>query len=43
MSPWLSANPAVVRFRRIMSLALMVRLSILLVAAYLVLTYVKGA
>ena len=43
MSPWLSTHPAVLRFRRIMALSLAVRLAILLVAAYIVLHFVKGA
>jgi len=37
-----SANPAVARFRRVMSLSLAVRLAVLLVAAYLIVTYLGG-
>jgi hypothetical protein len=43
MSPWRSVHPPVLKFRRIMALSLAVRLTILLVAAYVVLHYVKGA
>ncbi|HEV8049312.1 MAG TPA: hypothetical protein VGP88_01830 [Thermoplasmata archaeon] len=42
MWPSPSANPAVARFRRVMSLSLAVRLAVLLVAVYLILAYVGG-
>jgi hypothetical protein len=43
MSPWRSANPAVVKFRRVQFLSLALRLTVLLLAVYLVLHFVKGA
>jgi hypothetical protein len=43
MSPWLSAHPAVLRFRRIMALSLMIRIAVLIVAADIILHFVKGA
>jgi hypothetical protein len=42
MWPQRNANPAVARFRRVMSLSLAVRLAVLLVAAYLILVYLGG-
>jgi hypothetical protein len=37
-----SANPAVARFRRVISLSLAVRIAVLLVAVYLLLAYAGG-
>lgn len=37
-----NANPAVTRFRRIMTLSLLIRLSVLLVALFLLGTYLGG-
>jgi|HubBroStandDraft_3_1064219.scaffolds.fasta_scaffold306728_2 hypothetical protein len=42
MSPLRNANPAVVRFRQIQVLSLGIRMLVLFVGLYLVLTYVKG-
>jgi len=42
MSPLRNANSAVVRFRQVQVLSLAVRMLVLFVGLYLVLTYVKG-
>jgi|HubBroStandDraft_4_1064222.scaffolds.fasta_scaffold255518_2 hypothetical protein len=42
MLPLRSQNSAVVRFRRIVTLSLLVRVAVLTVAAYLIIAYVGG-
>jgi hypothetical protein len=42
MLPLRNANPAVARFRWVVTLSLLVRVAVLVVAAYLVLTYLGG-
>jgi hypothetical protein len=37
-----NANPAVARFRRVVTLSMLVRVVVLLVAAYLIIAYVGG-